>query len=131
MSDEGLSVAQLERMLNAKKSEIDSLTRERERLSQQLHEVDEKIRALTGRRGGGAVPGRERPKNDMSLHDTIVDILGRYKRGLPLAELVEKVLESGYKTNSGNFRNVAYQCLYNATDIQHDAETGRYKIVTE
>ncbi len=58
----------------------------------------------------------------------MVEILGRTKKGLTLAELGQKVLDAGYKSSSSNFRNVLYQCVYNTKDVYHDESTGTYKL---
>jgi hypothetical protein len=59
----------------------------------------------------------------------VVDgILVKSKKGLSLPDLASKVTESGYKSNSRNFKNVVYRCVYNSENIVHDAATGCYRI---
>lgn len=122
-----MSVAELERLLENRKTQLNRLTKERDKLQKDLQRVEEKISSLEGGRGmGRRVGGTVRPKNKKSLHEVVTEILGRSKKGFPLGKLHDKVLESGYKTNSNNFKNVLYQCLYNSDDIQHDNKTGNY-----
>lgn len=131
---EDLSVNELEKLLENKKSLLDNLAKKRERLQRDLDAVELEITALEGGRGTrGAAAARRtrmvrRPKNEKSLHATVLEILGKSKKGFALSPLCEKVLETGYKTNSTNFKNVLYQCLYNSKHIEHDETSGHYKI---
>ena len=130
-SNAQLSVAELEQLLTEKKSELGTLQKERERLQKQLVEVDQKIASLTGKKRRVAAGGKRkrvvrRPKNVKPLHETVVDVLSPYKKGLALGELHDKIIESGYKTRSSNFKNVLYQCLYKSADIAYDASTKKY-----
>lgn len=123
-----LTLAQLERALEKKRSRLQLLQSRRETLQQQLARVESQIAGIAGR---GAAPGgvykrRKRPKNAQSLRAYVTDVLTRNKKGLTLAELHEKIAETGYKSKARNFRNVLYQCLYNSDDVQLDKSTGRY-----
>jgi len=62
------------------------------------------------------------------LVQVVTEILGKNKAGFSLAKLSEKVLATGYKSSSHDFKNVLYQCLYNTTSIVHDAESGTYRL---
>ena len=128
-SGKELSVAALERMLQERKSLLESLSRQRKKLRKDLDRVEQKIVSLQGR-GGSAIGSvrRKRPKNARPLAEVVTDILGRSKSGYPLAKLSEKVLASGYKSGSSDFKNVLYQCLYNSPDVVHEPESGNYKL---
>ena len=126
-----LSVAVLERLLTKRRSLLDTLTRRRDQLRKNLEKIEHRIASLAGRNGGG--PGkvtrrRKRPKNAKPLHQVVTEILSKSKTGFPLAKLAQKVLASGYKSNSSNFTNVLYQCLYNDSKIVHDGKTGNYRL---
>ncbi|MCA9111870.1 MAG: hypothetical protein R3B91_22920 [Planctomycetaceae bacterium] len=123
-----MSVAELEKALAAKRDKIDEYLGERDQLLKSLDRVESKIRDLGGSVTGRRVQGRRGPrvKNEKPLWGYVSDILGRTKKGLTIEELEEKILSSGYKTNSSNFRNVIYQCLYHAEQVSHDSSTGRY-----
>lgn len=125
-----LSVAALERILHKRKSLLDSLTSRRNKLQRDLEKVEEKISALEGKRGAGALFSRrrKRPKNSKSLSKVVTEILSRSKTGYPLSKLSEKVLATGYKSGSSDFKNVLYQCLYNSPQIVHERESGNYKL---
>ena len=124
-----LSVADLQRLLDQRKSEWDGLARKKHKLERDLERVEKQMAVLEGRRG--ARRGRKigkRPKNEKSLRETVLEVLGRSKKGFSLAELSERIIANGYKSNSGDFKNVVYQCLYNTDQIVHDPETGTYRI---
>jgi hypothetical protein len=123
-----LTVAQLERELERKRSKLSLLTSKRERLQRLLAKTESQIAGLAGRTANetGMRRRRRRPKNAQSLRAHVVDLLSRNKKGLTIAELDERIHASGYKSKSRNFRNVLYQCLYNSEDVGQDKETGKY-----
>lgn len=124
-----MTVAQLERALENKRSRLSELTTKREKLQKQLAKTESEIASLAGRgvaEGTGVRRRRRRPKNAKSLRAYVLEILGRSKKGLTIAELDDRVQATGYKSKSRNFRNVLYQCLYNSEEIGQDKETGRY-----
>ncbi len=129
-----MSVAALEKALLTKRSKLEDLSSQRDRLRKQLETVEGKIQTLGGT---PAAPGKlrggrrgKRVKNDMPLSGYVEDILGRTKKGFTVDEVVQKVLEAGYKTKSKSFRNVVYQCLYHAENIVQDEKTGRYQLTS-
>ena len=128
-----LSVADLERMLSTRKTQLDSLRRKRERLLKELETTERQINELEGRRHGGTTAVmrerfRNRPRNEKSLRAHVFDILSENKKGLTLKDLADEILKAGYKTNSTNFKNVLYQCVYNSDRVTHDAKSGMYKL---
>ncbi len=125
-----LSVAALERMLQKRKSILETLASRREKLQRDLEKVESRISSLEGRRGGISTltRRRKRPKNEKSLSKVVTEILSRSKTGYTLSKLTEKVLATGYKSGSSDFKNVLYQCLYNSPRIEHERETGNYKL---
>lgn len=127
-----ISVAELEKILLSRKQELDDLLRRRAQLQAQLAEVDQEIAQMQGQRAGGAYSASARGKlvNEKSLREYVLEILGRSKRGMSLADLSANVLAAGYRTESSNFRNVLYQCLYNTKDVYHDDSTGTYRLRT-
>ncbi|MGE3314371.1 MAG: hypothetical protein AB7O26_04585, partial [Planctomycetaceae bacterium] len=122
--------ADLEKLLNKRRSVLDALTSRRDKLQKDLEKVERRIVSLEGRSGaaGSLKARRKRPKNSQSLAAVVEEVLSRSKNGLPLAELSEKVLATGYKSGSSNFKNVLYQCLYNSPNFVHDSESGNYKL---
>lgn len=128
-----LSVAELESMLENRKSELAELEEHRSALQHELEDVESRIGHLAGKSGrGGRRRGRrksaKRAKNAKTLHAVVCELLGRSKDGYSLSALTEKVLATGYKSNASDFKNVLYQCLYNSDDIKHDAKSGNYRL---
>ncbi|MCX7406637.1 MAG: hypothetical protein NTZ32_00970 [Planctomycetales bacterium] len=149
-----ISVADLERILDARKSQAQNLVKRRDALHKELAEIQEQLQGIVGtevtikksgaKRGrppgsGKRGPGRPRgskdrgarPKNELSLRDVISELLSKSKKGLTLEELTPKVVEAGYKSNSSNFSNMIYQNIYNSEGIVKDPETGCYSLVQE
>ena len=149
-----ISVADLERILDARKSLVQELGKRRDALHKELAEIQEQLQGIvgtevklkksgakrgrppgTGKRGPGRPRGSKnrgaRPKNERSLRDEISELLSKSKKGLTLEELTPKVVEAGYKTNSSKFSNMIYQNIYNSEGIVKDPETGCYSLVQE
>jgi phage shock protein A len=131
-ASKNLSVVDLEKLLLTRKSQVDGLNKRREKLKKDLDSVEQRISAIQGH--ASASPTRKtrhktvkRPMNPKSLRTYATEALSKNKSGFPLAKLAEKVIAAGYKTNSANFRNVLYQCLYNAKTIVHDEKTGHWR----
>ncbi len=133
-----LSLAQLKELMDEKSSELSELRSQRAELQRQLNDLDQQIREAEGgrrkkksvakktARGGmpAASAGRKkkkvskkkkgtRAKNVKSAKQYAIDILKNEPRGLTLNDLADRILESGYKTKSKNFKSPLYQSLYN------------------
>lgn len=125
-----LTVAELEQVLEKKKRRLSGLHRTRDQIERRLHAVQAKISRIQGSPERIQSPKRvSRAKNERSLKDVVTELLGKSKKGLPLQELSEKVLATGYKTTSTNFKNTLYQTLYHHDGIQLNKETGLYSLV--
>lgn len=144
----GLSIAALEKLINSRKSELTSLYTRRDQLVKQLDALNAEIATAEGNAG---MAGRGRPssfarsplaakrnapsaaitraQNVKSLKAYVTDVLTANKRGLTLSEIQEAVLKFGYTTNSTNFKNTLYQCLYHNEDLfVLDKKTKAYKL---
>lgn len=131
MKTASLSVADLEKILDERKAALQDLGQRRDVAQKALDDIDKQIQELMGddrSLGMGRRRRRRRPKNEQSLRTVVLEVLKKNKAGLTLAMLADAVVETGYKSNSRNFRNVLYQCLYNTEAIIHDAPTGCYKL---
>ena len=53
-----------------------------------------------------------RPINKQSAKSYAIDVLGKQSKGLTLNDLADRVLASGFKTNSENFAMSLYQSLH-------------------
>lgn len=125
-----LTAAEMWEQLDDKLARLEELTAERERVQSELHRIDAEIRKIAPARDSAHPDIRSRrTRNKMSLRKYVAAILTQYDDGLTLADLAEKVKKAGYVSHSRNFRNVLYQCLYNADDIEHRPETGTYVLI--
>ncbi len=122
-----MSVAELEQILEDRKVKAVDLVKRREDLQKQLDDVDRQIVEVMG--DNRVVRRRRRRlKNEMSLRSHVQELLGKSKKGFSMADLTSKIIDSGYKSSSRNFRNVLYQCLYNTEGVTFDQATGCYKL---
>lgn len=139
-----MSVAELESLLNRKKTELDALHQRRTRLAADLLNIDAQIQSAAGSRADLSAPRAEatpaaakkpgqrrgpRAQNGRSLKSVVVELLANERKGLGLDELSRKVLATGYKTTSTKFKNTLYQCLYHADEITLDKQNGLYHLV--
>eukprot|EP00456_Euglypha_rotunda_P079096 TRINITY_DN758_c1_g1_i1.p1 TRINITY_DN758_c1_g1~~TRINITY_DN758_c1_g1_i1.p1 ORF type:complete len:146 (-),score=28.08 TRINITY_DN758_c1_g1_i1:92-529(-) len=124
------SIADLERLLEEKRSLLQDLVEKRERLRKEIDDLDTQIQAAASVDGPltRRAVRKRRLKNDMSLKSAIHSVLTKNKKGLSLADLETAVSETGYKSGSSNFRNVVYQAVYNSADIVRDENSGLYKL---
>jgi hypothetical protein len=102
----GLTLVVLEQMLQKRRSELDSLTRERQRIVKQLAAVDSRLRAVSGGAGGAALTRGGRVRNPMSLVATLEQVLAKAGKPLSVGEIVQGVLDAGYQSSSASFRSM-------------------------
>lgn len=127
----GPTLAELERILDATKRRLAKLHRKRNQIERRLDSVVEKISRIEGadrRVQSFANRDRRRAQNERSLREVVTDLLRENKRGLGLDELSKRVLATGYKTTSTNFKNTLYQTLYHNDRFQLDKESGLYRL---
>ncbi|MDB5392222.1 MAG: hypothetical protein JWM11_7868 [Planctomycetaceae bacterium] len=144
----GLSIAELEKLINSRKSVLTGLYSRRDHLARQMDAINAEIAAAEGSAGTGSRgrPGQfsrpvsaaprkapsaavTRAQNEKSLKAYVIDVLTANRRGLTLNEIQEAVLKVGYITNSANFKNTLYQCLYHNEDLfVLDKQTKCYKL---
>ena len=126
------SVSDLERMLKTRKSELEDLIKKREKRLKELSLIEKRIKVLEGRKWAAGPrksrTTRKRVKNAQSLRSTVSEVLFKNKSGIALDPLSKRIMATGYKSNSGNFKNVLYQCLYNNKEFVHDKKTGLYRV---
>jgi hypothetical protein len=121
----GLTINQLEAMLSSRRSQLDSLERERARIMKQLASVDLRIKKLGGNVRGGAfsITAGGRARNAKSLVGTMVDVLTKAGGPLSVGDIVDAVQATGYQSNSANFRAILNQTLIK--ERKRFANTGR------
>jgi hypothetical protein len=120
-SGTNLSIAQLQRMMNEKKSQLDKLYRQRNDLQKRMGQIDKQIERVgggvnglrglgRGMAGGGGGPG-SRPRNERSLLDVIEGVLRDNGKPMKVGDIMDRVLATGYRSGSANFRGIINQTL--------------------
>ena len=117
-SGTNLTIAQLQRVLDNKMSELGKLERQRADLQKKLNFIDRQIERVGGglpngaRRGAGGSGGPgSRPRNEHSLLDTIETVLRNAGKPMRVSDIMDGVLSSGYRSGSANFRGIINQTL--------------------
>ena len=119
-SGTNLTIAQLQRVLNEKQSELNKLHRQRENLQRKIDLIDRQIDRVDGGGGGGAIGmrrggagggGGRRPRNEHSLLDTIEGVLRKGGKPMKVQEILDGVISTGYRSGSANFRGIINQTL--------------------
>jgi len=118
-----ISVSELQAEISRRKKRVHTLVRKRNRLVQQLQQLDSEIEAEGGAEfvrmapvGSGRKRGRpvgsgggRRPRNEANLADSMESVLTGKTMGV--TELSEAVQKAGYRTMSPNFRTIVNQTL--------------------
>lgn len=114
-SGTNFNIAQLERVLEEKRSELNKLLRQRTGLQKKLGRLDREIErvegGMNGARRSAAGGGGGRPRNAHSLHDTMESVLRDAGKPMRVPEIMEAVLATGYRSGSDNFRGIVNQTL--------------------
>lgn len=112
-SGANLSIAQLQRVLSEKQSQLNKLCRQRAEVQKRLNQIEREI----ARVGGGVTNGVQgfgggvRARNAHSLLDTLESVLAKSAKPMKVGNIMEAVLATGYRSNSDNFRGIINQTL--------------------
>jgi hypothetical protein len=123
-----LTITDLERILQKRRSALEQLTKERDRLLKRVAALDGRIRALSGGAGPSGVTAGGRPRNAMSLVEAMSEVLAKASKPLKVGEIVEKVEAAGYRSNASNFRALVNQTLIKQRKQFANAGRGVYQI---
>jgi hypothetical protein len=123
------NIAQLERILHDRRSDLNRLERQRSELQRKLGGVERQIIRLQGslrggRRGGGGI----RARNDQSLVATIESVMRSNGKPMRVGEIVDAVQAGGYRSNSANFRGIVNQTLIKERKRFSSADRGVYQL---
>jgi hypothetical protein len=104
----GLSILELEELLQERRSAVQKLHKQRADLQKKLDLVDREIIRL----GGSTVPRTAggRVRNEVSLVAAMEGVL-KGKPPMSVGEILEAVLAGGYQSTSANFRGIINQTL--------------------
>src|SRR4051794_25145934 len=107
-----MTIAQLENVLNNRRAQLNQLVKERSKAQQKLDAIERQISRLAGRgMASSSSGGGGRVRNEASLVQTMENILKSTSKPMPVGDITEAVLKTGYKTNSANFRGIVNQTL--------------------
>jgi hypothetical protein len=125
----GFTITQLESMLESKRVQLNELARERDRVVKQLTAIDDKVRRLGGSVGGRfAGRGTIRARNGKSLVGTMEEVLAKSGKPMNVGDIVQGVLDTGYRSNSANFRAIVNQSLIKERKRFANTSRGMYQI---
>ena len=122
-----LGLADLDKLMQERQAKLETLLQRREELEAEVERLDGEIQDFLTP-GGRRIPGRKRPHNAASLRTVLLGILAKNRKGLSLEDLAQKISETGYKSQSNNFKNIVYQCVYKTKNVVHDKATGLYRV---
>jgi hypothetical protein len=139
----GLSTASLQRELERRQSQFSQLKKLRDQLIEQVLEIDEELKALSGAVSAGGAkaaakaaskPGRKagaprgpRPKNAVGLPESLAAVLKG--KTMTVSEAAEAVKKAGYKTNAVNFRVMVNQAFIKHKKLFKKVKHGHYTTV--
>jgi hypothetical protein len=108
-----LNIAQLQRALQQRQSELQKLHRKRAGLERKLNALDRHIERVGGGGMNGArrAGGGRRARNAQSLLDVIEGVLRGAGKPMKVADIMDGVLRAGYHSTSDNFRGIINQTL--------------------
>jgi len=106
-----LSLDQLERLLNSRRRDLAKLTRRRTTAQRRLDAIDDQIRRLGGNGGTIRASVGRRARNDKSLVEVIHEVLQKSSRPMRVSAIADAVGNTGYRSNSANFRGIVNQML--------------------
>jgi hypothetical protein len=121
-----LTIGELERMLQKRRSALDELTRERAKLQKRVDAVDTNIRSLSGGAAPSGFTAGGRARNEMSLVEALRAVLSKAGKPLKVGDIVDKVQASGYRSNAANFRALVNQTLIKQRKLFANAGRGLY-----
>src|SRR5665213_1847005 len=106
-SGAGLSLAELQSIIESRNAELKRLKKRRNTLQRRLDDLDKKIQRIEGAGRGGT----GRSHNATSLPDTIDQVLRRHGKPMKVGDIVSAVEATGYRSSSDNFRGIVNQSL--------------------
>tara|TARA_Y100001933_G_C18922455_1_gene531601 strand:- start:324 stop:773 length:450 start_codon:yes stop_codon:yes gene_type:complete len=107
-----LSFDELQREMQRREREMKRLVNKRDRLHQQIREVEDEIQSLGGAGAFGMTAGgrpRRRPQNESSLSEALLKLLKNTT--MSVTQAADEVQRAGYQTTSASFRTIVNQTL--------------------
>ena len=102
----GLSISEIEGILQQRRGELGKLRKQRAAIQRELSKLDRRIESLGGGRARGG-----RSRNAKSLTVLLEETLSKAGKPMQVGDIVEKVEAAGYRSSSANFRGIVNQTL--------------------
>lgn len=118
----GLSINEIHQELARRQKKLRALERRRATLVRRIDALDEQIAAHGGSAGSTRGMG-SRARNDQSLGEALAGVLKG--KTMSVTDAARAVVESGYRTNSPNFRTMVNAALLNKKVFKR-VERGQY-----
>ena len=138
-----VSIAALEKALNASRQRVEKLREMRQALLDKIAKVDAEIAALAGEPidataegaaeeapGKPKAKGGKRPKNKMTMKEAIVHVLTESGEAMGVKEIAQGVLAAGYKTKSKDLPAQIWSTIYTDKTIGRPAR-GKFQITAK
>ena len=117
-----MSTAELQAELQRRERNVRRLERRRERLIEDLAEVEQALAAEGALSATGGI--RRRPRNEMNLVDSLATVLKG--KEMSVTEVTQAVQQAGYMTTAANFRTIVNQALIRENKRFKKVSRGRY-----
>lgn len=109
---DNLSFDELRHEMQRRERDLKRLLSKRDRLQDQVREIESEIQALGGAGAFGVTAGgqpRRRPQNASSLSDALLKLLKNTT--MSVTQAADEVQRAGYQTTSSSFRTIVNQTL--------------------
>lgn len=109
---DNLSFDELRHEMQRRERDLKRLLSKRDRLQDQVREIEAEIQSLGGSGAFGVTAGgrpRRRPHNDSSLSDALLKLLKNTT--MSVTQAADEVQRAGYQTTSSSFRTIVNQTL--------------------
>ena len=123
-----VSLSELSAMVNSRRRELTRLHKRRRDLQRDVDRLDQAIARIEGSRGRGSRGSR--PRNEMSLSATIAEVLGKTRKPTSVADIVQAVQATGYRSGSANFRALVNMTLVKEKQFKN-VSRGMYALQPE
>jgi hypothetical protein len=127
------NIAQLERILDDRRTEVSRLERQRAELAASSKASTARSGSSTAGSGGcaggyAAAGGGGRARNERSLVETLEAVMRSNGKPMRVGDIVEAVTATGYRSNSANFRGIINQTLIKERKRFGQADRGVYEL---
>lgn len=118
-----LSIGSLERLIAKRRRSLARLLKQRQKVERKLTAIDEQIAGL----GGSGTARGSRARNEVNLVEAITGVLEKAGGAMKVGDITDKVLATGYRSTSPNFKSIVNQTLIKEKQFKN-AGRGLYQL---